>query len=215
MTEPIKLPDLKSMTEAFSRLIEAHQYRRSPFHSLVVNDAIIALRELRSLRTAIEQATADLRAENFAAFVEYQSVTAALEARAEKAEAERDEARAELAGHKAARMAYASEFPLNEEGEPDVGSIHQNIRALKAELARLTTKRLWVWRNFSATKRELWVFDNPFPVYMDSDDPQTIGEPYGYAIFKPSRRGRADITDEQAEERMMRTPLPPVKEADK
>jgi len=83
----------------------------------------------------------------------------------------------------------------------------------RAELARLTTQRLWVWRNFSATKRELWVFDNPFPVYMDSGDPQTIGEPYGYALFKPSRRGRADITDEQAMEQMMRTPLPDVKEA--
>jgi hypothetical protein len=87
------------------------------------------------------------------------------------------------------------------------------LNGAEAELARLTTQRLWVWRNFSATKRELWVFDNPFPVYMDSGDPQTIGEPYGYALFKPSRRGRADITDEQAMEQMMRTPLPDVKEA--
>jgi hypothetical protein len=39
---------------------------------------------------------------------------------------ERDELRA-------ARFAYASEFPLNEDGEPDVGSIHANIRALKAQ----------------------------------------------------------------------------------
>lgn len=35
----------------------------------------------------------------------------------------------------AARMAYANEFPLNSEGEPDVGNIHENIRAIKAELA--------------------------------------------------------------------------------
>ena len=33
---------------------------------------------------------------------------------------------------RAARYAYASEFSLNEEGQPDIGSIHQNIRALKA-----------------------------------------------------------------------------------
>lgn len=43
----------------------------------------------------------------------------------------------EIAGLRAARMAYASEFPLDGEGEPDVGSIHQNIRAMKAEIERL------------------------------------------------------------------------------
>lgn len=32
----------------------------------------------------------------------------------------------------AARIAYASEFPLNEDGEPDTGNIHANIRKLKA-----------------------------------------------------------------------------------
>src|SRR3954467_10804764 len=32
----------------------------------------------------------------------------------------------------AARIAYASEFPLNDDGEPDVGNIHVNIRAIKA-----------------------------------------------------------------------------------
>jgi len=31
-----------------------------------------------------------------------------------------------------ARYAYANEFRLDEQGQPDVGSIHQNIRALKA-----------------------------------------------------------------------------------
>ena len=44
---------------------------------------------------------------------------------------------AELSALKAARIAYASEFPPNEDGDPDVGSIHQNIRALKAENKRL------------------------------------------------------------------------------
>lgn len=32
----------------------------------------------------------------------------------------------------AARIAYASEFPLTADGEPDVGNIHANIRKLKA-----------------------------------------------------------------------------------
>lgn len=43
----------------------------------------------------------------------------------------------EIEGLRAARMAYAREFPFDAEGEPDVGSIHQNIRAMKAEAERL------------------------------------------------------------------------------
>ena len=35
----------------------------------------------------------------------------------------------------ASRIAYANEFPLNADGEPDVGNIHANIRSLKAQLA--------------------------------------------------------------------------------
>jgi hypothetical protein len=35
----------------------------------------------------------------------------------------------------AARIAYASEFPPDAEGDPDVGNIHANIRALKKQLA--------------------------------------------------------------------------------
>lgn len=30
---------------------------------------------------------------------------------------------------------------------------------------------------------------------VDSGDPQTLGEPCGYAIFKNSRNGRANVTD--------------------
>lgn len=44
---------------------------------------------------------------------------------------------AELDGLNAARFAYASEFGLDDEGQPDVGSIHQNIRELKAERDQL------------------------------------------------------------------------------
>lgn len=45
-----------------------------------------------------------------------------------------DELRSRINGLEAARIAYASEFELNVEGEPDVGSIHQNIRKLKQNL---------------------------------------------------------------------------------
>lgn len=37
----------------------------------------------------------------------------------------------------AARIAYANEFPFNAAGEPDVGNIHANIRAMKAAAARV------------------------------------------------------------------------------
>ena len=37
----------------------------------------------------------------------------------------------------AARIAYASEFPLNADGEPDVGNIHANIRQLAEQRAEL------------------------------------------------------------------------------
>lgn len=45
------------------------------------------------------------------------------------------ELRERVAQLEAARIAYASEFPLNADGEPDVGNIHANIRAMNARLA--------------------------------------------------------------------------------
>lgn len=43
----------------------------------------------------------------------------------------------DLKALEAARMACASEFPSNSDGEPDVGSIHANIRTLTAERDKL------------------------------------------------------------------------------
>ncbi|ADP17379.1 hypothetical protein AXYL_04059 [Achromobacter xylosoxidans A8] len=40
----------------------------------------------------------------------------------------------------AARIAYAREFPPDENGDPDVGNIHANIRKLKSQLAALSTQ---------------------------------------------------------------------------
>lgn len=64
----------------------------------------------------------------------YDMETAALETY-KKDRARWGAAEARVRELEAARMAYASEFPLNEEGEPDVGSVHANIRKLKAALA--------------------------------------------------------------------------------
>lgn len=55
----------------------------------------------------------------------------------EALQAECERLKSELDSHKAARIAYASEFPLDEDGNPDVGSIHQNIRTLKSECEKL------------------------------------------------------------------------------
>jgi hypothetical protein len=212
MTEPIKLPPISGRLTFLSA---ADQY------------AITGLMQL-----AVEQATADLRAEleteraaskvicdELASVRRDMNLICAsnerLRNQLEKAEAERDEAikdrddvlasyadacqqlldaekagdeaRAELEGHKAARMAYASEFPPNEEGEPDVGSIHQNIRALKAELARLTTLR---------------------PIASLPPNTQCLR-------WTQSRTGQHWMLVDKREWHSHWTPLPPVKEADK
>jgi hypothetical protein len=58
-------------------------------------------------------------------------------------------------------------------------------------------QKLWLWKNFVNGRPEYWAFDNPYPIHMDNGDPQTLGEPCGYAIFKPSRTGRTDVSEEQ------------------
>lgn len=55
--------------------------------------------------------------------------------------------------------------------------------------------KLWLWKNFVDGRPEYWAFDNPFPT-IDGGDPMTLGEPCGYALFKPSTNGRPDVSDE-------------------
>lgn len=57
-------------------------------------------------------------------------------------------------------------------------------------------KVLWLWKNFVNGQPEYWAFDNKFPVNMDNEDPQTLGEPCGYAIFKQSRCAPPKTGDE-------------------
>jgi hypothetical protein len=59
----------------------------------------------------------------------------------------------------------------------------------------IPAKKLWLWKNFVNGRPEYWAFDNPFPVRMDCGDPQTLGEPCGYAILKESRNGRPDVPE--------------------
>lgn len=53
--------------------------------------------------------------------------------------------RQRIAELEAARIAYASEFPPNKDGEPDVGSIHENIRKLKTECKRRGELVAWAF----------------------------------------------------------------------
>lgn len=52
--------------------------------------------------------------------------------------------------------------------------------------------KLWLWKNFVDGKQEYWVFDNLYPININDGDPQTLGDPCGYALFKPSRNGRKE-----------------------
>jgi len=74
--------------------------------------------------------------------------------------------------------------------------------------------KLWLWKNFVDGKPEYWAFDNPFPIFMDSHDPQTLGEPCGYAWFKPSRAGRTDVSDKQVLQDVQEALSKPAQEPD-
>ncbi len=56
-----------------------------------------------------------------------------------------------------------------------------------AEIKRLRRtppeRRLWLWRNGD----HFWAFDHLYPGRTDCGDPATLGEPAGWAIWKPSR----------------------------
>lgn len=67
----------------------------------------------------------------------------------------------------------------------------------------LTVPKLWLWKNFVDGRPEYWAFDNPFPIHLDNTDPQTLGEPCGYALFKPSRQGRFDVSDAEVVRRIL------------
>ena len=68
--------------------------------------------------------------------------------------------------------------------------------------------KLWLWKNFVDGRPEYWAFDNPYPIHMDCGDPQTVGEPVGYALVKQSRNGRPDVSEEQVLSSIKRTAPP-------
>ena len=75
----------------------------------------------------------------------------------------------------AARIAYASEFPPDAEGLPDTGSIHANIRAMKARIAQLESRLSEViadleMRSHLKRGEEYGVVDVSNGVYMRAKD---------------------------------------------
>ena len=78
----------------------------------------------------------------------------------------------------------------------DEDAVNAAIDAGRAALANVELvdpePKLWLWKNFVDGKQEYWVFDNLYPININDDDPQTLGDPCGYALFKPSRNGRKD-----------------------
>ena len=91
--------------------------------------------------TEVESAlveVAALRADLDRAIVNFGDAAATVcDMRAQLAKTEREliATASERDGLRASRIAYANEFPLNADGEPDVGNIHANIRSMKAQLA--------------------------------------------------------------------------------
>lgn len=75
--------------------------------------------------------------------------------------------------------------------------VREAVAQRDAILAGSAPRKLWLWRNFVDGKPEYWAFDNPSPINLTDGDPQTLGEPCGYAIFKPSRNGRPDVPEEK------------------
>lgn len=82
-----------------------------------------------------------------------------------------DALRAEVAELRAARIAYASEFPKTKDGGPDTGSTHANIRLLKARAERLE-EALRVAREYVVS--ELAAEHDKFAIYEHYSNIESI-----------------------------------------
>jgi hypothetical protein len=86
--------------------------------------------------------------------------------------------------------------------------VREAVAQRDAILAGNAPRKLWLWKNFVDGRPEYWAFDNPFPIHLTDGDPQTLGEPCGYALFKPSRQGRTDVSEEEVLRRVGLKPQP-------
>lgn len=90
-----------------------------------------------------------------------------------------------------------SRCSVSNDGRAEAEIAIASLSAALADKEAGEPRKLWLWRNHVDGRPEYWAFDHPFPTNMDNADPQTIGEPCGYAIFKPSRDGSNGRTEEK------------------
>ena len=83
-------------------------------------------------------------------------------------------------------------FELEHECADALEKAEAELAAIKAAQPEPMSeeRKLWLWKNFVDGRQEYWAFDNLYPCHANGD-PQTLGEPCGYAIVKPSINGRA------------------------
>lgn len=105
-------------------------------------------------------------------------------------------------------------FWRNEDGSYKVGNLQSAWKvwqdacawqARAAQSAPSQPSKFWLWKNFIGGEPQYLAFDNPYPTYLDSGDPQTLGEPCGYALLKPSRNGRPGVDENAVIERIKTT----------
>jgi hypothetical protein len=89
--------------------------------------------------------------------------------------------------------------------------VAHKLRAAIEQAEKQEPVKLWLWKNFVNGRPEYWAFDNPYPTNLYDGDPQTLGQPCGYAIFKESRDGSRGRTEEQVL-REMKNVAPPQRE---
>ncbi|MGE5623108.1 MAG: DUF551 domain-containing protein [Bacillota bacterium] len=102
----------------------------------------------------------------------------------------------------AARLAYASEFPPNADGEPDVDNIHANIRKLKmqAQQSDLPPQGNWEWligRTFSIGE-VVDICDESATVRRGDDEFRILVCELMYAHFQAERNKTSGEKGEQA-----------------
>ena len=86
------------------------------------------------------------------------------------------------------------------------------MEAKQTPLIDLLDRKLWLWKNFEDGRPEYWAFDNPYPTNLEDGDPQTLGQPCGYAIFKQSRDGSCGRTEAQVLREMKNAKSPQRRE---
>jgi hypothetical protein len=64
----------------------------------------------------------------------------------------------------------------------DGHTTEQKYERLAALATNAEPTKLWLWKNGD----HFWAFRHLYPCHMDGGDPQTLGEPFGYALLKPS-----------------------------